>query len=62
MAEPGPARDTISYSSTVTEKIELRSKPKWGLIRGLSEGVNQRGELVLSFIGQALVERRQPGG
>ncbi len=57
---PNPVRpgDTIAYSTTLIEKVELRSRPQWGLIRSRNEGVNQRGELVLSFIGQALVQRR----
>ena len=57
---PNPVRpgDTVSYSTTLIEKIELRSRPEWGLIRSRNEGVNQRGELVLSFVGQALVQRR----
>jgi hypothetical protein len=25
------------------EKVELRSRPQWGLIRSRNEGVNQRG-------------------
>lgn len=61
---PNPVRpgDTIRYSTVLIEKQELRSRPGWGLIRSRNEGVNQRGELVLSFIGQALVERRIPAG
>ena len=57
---PTPVRpgDTIAYSTTLTEKVELRSRPQWGLIRSRNEGVNQRGELVLSFTGQALIQRR----
>ena len=57
---PNPVRpgDTIAYSTTLIEKVELRSRPQWGLIRSRNEGVNQRGEMVLSFIGQALVQRR----
>ena len=57
---PNPVRpgDTVSYSTTLIEKVELRSRPQWGLIRSRNEGVNQRGEMVLSFIGQALVQRR----
>jgi len=57
---PNPVRpgDTIAYSTTLTEKVALRSRPQWGLIRSRNEGVNQRGELVLSFTGQALIQRR----
>jgi acyl dehydratase len=59
---PHPVRagDSIAYSSTTIEKLDLKSRPKWGLIRSRNEGVNERGELVLSFIGQGLIERRDP--
>jgi acyl dehydratase len=62
MRWPAPVRagDTITYSSTVIEKIELRSRPNWGIIRSRNEGVNQKGELVMSFIGQGLTERKSP--
>lgn len=50
--------DEIAYRATVTEKVELNSKPRWGLVRTLAEGVNQKGETVISFIGQVFVERR----
>jgi acyl dehydratase len=57
---PNPVRpgDTIRYSATLIEKVDLKSKPNWGLVRSRCEGTNQRGETVLSFTGQALVERR----
>ncbi|MEA2755917.1 MAG: hypothetical protein QOJ54_2206 [Aliidongia sp.] len=57
---PNPVRpgDTIHFSTTVTEKLELPHRPNFGLIRSRNEGVNQRGEPVLSFIGQGMVERR----
>jgi len=63
MKWPHPVRpgDTISYSTELIEKQELRTRPNWGLIRSRNEGINQRGELVMSFIGQALVERRGAG-
>jgi acyl dehydratase len=52
--------DIITYSSRVVEKNTLFSRPNWGVIASLNEGVNQKGELVLSFIGEILVERRSP--
>lgn len=57
---PNPVRpgDTIRFESTLSEKIELRSRPSWGLIRGRNQGFNQQGELVLSFIGQAFIPRK----
>ncbi|MGD9869298.1 MAG: MaoC family dehydratase [Hyphomicrobiales bacterium] len=50
--------DVIVYRSTITEKVELNSRPGWGLVRTLAEGVNQKGEPVISFLGQVFVERR----
>lgn len=56
--KPVYAGDTLTYSTVATEKVELKTRPHWGLIRSLNEGVNQKGELVMSFIGQALCMRR----
>lgn len=50
--------DVITYRSTPQEKIELNSKPDWGLLVTFNEGVNQDGERVFSFIGQLFVARR----
>jgi acyl dehydratase len=75
VAKPGPspgfkelrwlkpvfAGDTISYRSRVTGKRELNSKPQWGMVFSDNEGTNQKGELVFSFKGQVLVERRGGG-
>jgi acyl dehydratase len=57
---PTPVRpnDTIRFTATVTEKLALPHRPNFGLIRGRNEGINQRGETVLSFIGQVMAERR----
>ncbi|MDH3580861.1 MAG: MaoC family dehydratase [Hyphomicrobiales bacterium] len=60
--KPVYVNDVISYRSTPQEKIELGSKPDWGLLLTLNEGENQNGELVISFLGQLFVERRPPGG
>lgn len=61
MKWPVPVRpgDTISYSSEVIEKIDMKTRPEWGIVRSRNIGVNQKGETVLSFIGQGLVQRRQ---
>jgi acyl dehydratase len=56
------AGDTVTYRSRVTAKRELRSRPGWGMVFSENEGVNQKGELVFSFSGQVLVERRGAGG
>ena len=57
---PTPVRagDTISYSTEVVEKIDLKSRPTLGIVRSLNKGVNQNGELVMSFIGQGLIQKR----
>lgn len=57
-ANPVEAGDTITYSLEVSKLITLKSKPQWGICRNLSVGVNQRGEEVLSFFGQVLMERK----
>lgn len=61
MKWPVPVRpgDTISYSSEVIEKIDMKTRPEWGIVRSRNIGVNQKGETVLSFTGQGLVQRRQ---
>jgi len=38
-----------------------KSRPKWGLVFSRNTGTNQAGDLVISFIGSALVERRMSG-
>ncbi|HMK79457.1 MAG TPA: MaoC family dehydratase [Xanthobacteraceae bacterium] len=52
--------DTISYAAEVAEKRPSNSRPRWGLIFSRNTGTNQNGELVLSFIGAAFIERK-PG-
>jgi acyl dehydratase len=58
--KPVYAGDTISYATEVAEKRASNSRPGWGLIFARNTGINQKGELVLSFIGSGFVERR-PG-
>jgi acyl dehydratase len=62
MKWPNPVRpgDTITYASEVVAKIDMKTRPEWGIVRSLNTGVNQRGEPVLSFIGQGLIQRRHP--
>jgi acyl dehydratase len=50
--------DVVSYRSVVTAKRALASRPRWGLVESLNEGRNQNGELVFSFEGRVLVQRR----
>jgi acyl dehydratase len=56
--KPVYAGDTIDYASEVVEKRVSNSRPGWGLIHVRNTGTNQKGELVLSFISTAFVERR----
>ncbi len=56
--QPVRPGDTISYSARIAGKTRLNSRPEWGLIDSRNEGVNQHGDLVMSFIGQVFIERR----
>jgi acyl dehydratase len=57
---PVYAGDTITYLSEVAEKRASQSRPGWGLVFARNTGTNQKGELIMSFIGSGFVERR-PG-
>lgn len=50
--------DTVTYRAVITGKRELASLPKWGMLDMLNDGHNQDGELVYSFEGKVLVQRR----
>jgi acyl dehydratase len=52
--------DTITYASEIAEKRASQSRPGWGLVFARNTGTNQKGEVVMSFIGSGFVERR-PG-
>jgi acyl dehydratase len=58
--KPVFAGDTIAYSARVLGTEEWRGRPEWGLLVMENEGRNQTGELVFSFTGRVLVERRNP--
>ncbi len=58
--KPVLAGDTITYDSETTSKRRLESRPQWGLTKFFNTGVNQRGEMVFSFRGQAFVPLRPP--
>ena len=59
MRRCGPG-DTITYSTRIAEKIDLASRPNWGLLVSRNEGENQNGETVITFMGELFVERRAP--
>jgi acyl dehydratase len=56
--KPVYAGDTVSYASEVVETRALKSRPGWGLMTIRNSGTNQHGELVISFVSTAFVERR----
>ena len=49
---------TLTYSTEVIEKVELRSRPEWGLIKSRNEARDESAALVMSFIGKGFVARR----
>lgn len=49
---------TLSFSSEVTGKVELKSRPQLGIVLSRNEARDEAGELVFSFLGKALVQRR----
>jgi acyl dehydratase len=57
--KPVLAGDTVTYFTEVVSKRESVTRPAWGLVFVLNTGLNQRGELVLSFDGSAFVPRRR---
>jgi acyl dehydratase len=46
---PVYAGDEVSYSMTTTACRQSGSRPGWWLLTGVSQGVNQNGEPVISF-------------
>jgi acyl dehydratase len=58
--KPVYAGDTITYQADVIETRALSNWPGWGLVTSLNTGKNQHGELVVSFVSAAFVERRSP--
>lgn len=58
-SRPVYAGEVIRYRSTVHAKRPLQSRPGWGLVQTLNEGFNEKGEKAFSFIGAALVRKRE---
>lgn len=56
--KPVLAGDTLTFASEVSAVRTLESRPQWGLINVYNTGVNQRGELTLSFIAAVFKPRR----
>jgi acyl dehydratase len=53
--------DTIAFATEVVETRPSKSRPQWGLVFSRNTGTNQAGDIVISFIGSALAERRTAG-
>jgi acyl dehydratase len=51
--------DTVEFSSEVIETRASSSRPGFGLMTFRSNGMNQKGEIVLSLISTTFVERRR---
>jgi acyl dehydratase len=54
--------DTLHYYSTNTEKVELKSRPAFGILRSHNEAINQDGVSVMTFTGQGFMGRRPKKG
>ena len=57
--KPVYAGDTVAYRSEVIETRVSNSRPGFGLMTIRSTGVNQNGDLVISFLSTTFVERRR---
>jgi acyl dehydratase len=57
---PVLAGDTVTYFYEATSKRPLASRPGWGIVLGLAEAANQRGERVLSFENSVFLPIRNP--
>ena len=58
---PVLAGDTLSFSNQVETKRTSEKRPEWGILQARNIGVNQRNEVVFSFLATAFVPRRNPG-
>ena len=52
---------TLTYSTEVVEKVALKSRPQFGLVKGRNDARDPEGTLMMSFIGKGFVERRTTG-
>lgn len=49
---------TLAFSSEVAGKVELKSRPEYGLLLTANEAHDESGALVFRFTGKGLVQRR----
>lgn len=56
--KPVRAGMTLSYSSQVSGKVELKSRADYAILLTVNEAHDEEGELVFRFTGKSLVRRR----
>ncbi len=54
------AGDTVTYSQTISDKVNMKSRPERGLLVHTGMAHNQTGEQVFQVTGQIFVPRRTP--
>jgi acyl dehydratase len=59
---PVPLGERISFRSWAEHKVHVAGPGRWGLLVAGAEGYNERGEPVICFYPQFLLERRGSGG
>lgn len=58
--KPVYAGSELAYKTRIADKVDLASKPEWGLLISHNEAHCRRQGLVFSFTGQVFLERRSP--
>lgn len=58
---PVHAGDVLEFSTWAERRLELPPLSRWGLLVGGAEARNERGEVVVSFYANLLLERRHEG-
>jgi acyl dehydratase len=59
--KPVLAGDTIGFSNQVETKRTSEKRPQWGILQARNTGINQRDDVVFSFLATAFVPRRNKG-
>lgn len=59
--QPVRPGDTLSIRTEIVDKRVSESAPERGYVDSLLEGVNQDGDVVISWIGLGMIARRNPG-
>ena len=58
--KPVMSGDTVTFASEVESLRASDSRPDWGIVQIRNTGINQRGEVVFSYLGTGFVPRRKP--